>query len=79
MEVIHQSIIILILIDLCKGLDEESLERLLLHQSWFVIILFGFSFEYTWHISLKLVYSCMCLSTITSILVDEFVSSNQLV
>jgi hypothetical protein len=56
-----------------QGMDEESLERLLLHQSWSISILFGFSFEYTFPISFKLVYSCMCLSIVPSIFVDEFV------
>jgi hypothetical protein len=72
-EVISHSIIILILVDSYKGLDEESLEKLLLHQSWYVSILFGFSFEYTCPISFKFVYSCMFLSIVPSISVDEFV------
>jgi hypothetical protein len=58
-----------------QGLDEEILERLH-HHPWFVSILFGFSFEYTWPISFKLVYSFMCLSIVPSIFVDEFVLHN---
>jgi len=59
---------------LVQGMDLGRLVRILqLHQLWYVIILFGFSFEYTWPISFKLVYSCMCLSTVPSIFVDEFV------
>jgi hypothetical protein len=56
-----------------QGMDEESLERLFLHQYWSISILFGFSFEYTWPIYFKLVYSCMCLSIVPSIFVNEFV------
>jgi hypothetical protein len=57
-----------------QGMDVGSLGRLMqLHLSWSVSILFGFSFEYTWPISFKFVYSCMCLSIVPSIFVDEFV------
>jgi hypothetical protein len=59
-----------------QEMDEEMLEIILLHQSWYVNILFGFSFENTWPISFNLVYSWMCLSTIPSIFIDEFVSPN---
>jgi hypothetical protein len=59
-----KSIIILISVHSFKVLDEESLERLLQHQSWSVSILFWVLIEYTWPISFKLVYSFICLSIV---------------
>ena len=75
-EVINQSIIILILVDSCKGLDEERLERMLYHQSWTVSILFLVLIEYTWPISFKFMSCYICLSTIAIIFVDIFLLYN---
>jgi hypothetical protein len=76
-EIISQSIIILILVYSCKGLDKESLERLLQHKSWFVSILFLVLIECTWHISFKFVYSCICSSIVALVFIDEFVLPNK--
>jgi hypothetical protein len=60
-----------------QGLDEESLERLLQHQSWSVSILFiGSHSIYTWPISFKLVYFLICLSIVALIFVDRLVLYN---